>query len=66
MDNDKSNVTVSGYVPLYDHDNDAYVAHSLSPVCVDYKVAKDKAFSSVVDSGRVYTSSDVDYTIKVG
>jgi alkaline phosphatase D len=65
-DNDKSNVTVSGFVPLYDHDNEKYVAVSKSPVCVEYKIACEKDFQQVVDSGTVFTSSDVDYTIKVG
>ena len=64
-DNDKSNTTVSGYVQLYDHDNEAFVSVSKAPVCVEYKVATDKALSEVVDSGKVYTSSDVDYTVKV-
>jgi alkaline phosphatase D len=64
-DNSNSNVTVSGYAPLFDHDNEKYVAVSKSPVCVQYKVASDKELNSVVDSGMVYTSSDVDYTIKV-
>jgi len=65
MDNDQSNVTVSGYVPLYDHDNEAYVTHSTAPVCVQYTVASDKAMTTIIDSSTVYTSSDVDYTIKV-
>jgi len=64
-DNDKSNVTVSGYVPLFDHDNEKYVSVSKAPVCVEYKVASDKELSDVCDSGKVYTSSDVDYTVKV-
>ncbi|KAK3209421.1 hypothetical protein GRF29_69g1719734 [Pseudopithomyces chartarum] len=64
-DNDKSNVTVSGYVQLYDHDNEKFVSVSKAPVCVEYKVASDKQLSDVVDSGKVYTSSDVDYTVKV-
>jgi alkaline phosphatase D len=64
-DNDKSNVTVSGTVGLYNHDTEQYVSVSKSPVCVDYKVASDKDLSTVVDSGTVYTSSDVDYTVKV-
>ena len=38
---------------------------STAPICVSYKVASDKAFSKVVDSGMAYTSSDVDYTLKV-
>lgn len=64
-DNDRSNVTVSGYVQLYDHDNDKFVSVSKAPVCVEYKVAKDKLLQDVVDHGKVYTSSDVDYTVKV-
>lgn len=64
-DNDQSNVTVSGYVPLFDHDNQQYVSVSTAPVCVEYAVAPDEALSNVVDSGTVYTSSDVDYTVKV-
>lgn len=64
-DDDHSNITVSGYVPLYDHDNQAYVSISKSPVCVEYNVATDEALEDVVDSGKVYTSSDVDYTVKV-
>lgn len=64
-DNDRSNVTVSGYASLYNHDTQQYVSVSTAPVCVDYKVAPDNAFENVVDSGTVYTSSDVDYTVKV-
>jgi alkaline phosphatase D len=64
-DNSNSNVTVSGYAPLFDHDNEKYVSVSKSPICVEYKVASDKEMGNVVDSGKVYTSSDVDYTVKV-
>jgi alkaline phosphatase D len=64
-ENSNSNVTVEGYAPLFDHDNEKYVAVSKSPVCVEYKVASDKNVSKVVDHGKVFTSSDVDYTVKV-
>ncbi|KAH7406864.1 phosphodiesterase/alkaline phosphatase D precursor [Phaeosphaeria sp. MPI-PUGE-AT-0046c] len=64
-DNSNSNVTVEGYAPLFDHDNEKYVSVSKSPICVDYKVASDKDLADVVDSGTVYTSSDVDFTVKV-
>lgn len=64
-DNDRSNVTVSGYVQLYDHDNEKFVKVSKAPICVQYKVSSDENLSKVVDSGEVYTSSDVDYTVKV-
>jgi alkaline phosphatase D len=65
MDDDASNVTVSGYVPLYSHETAEYVKASKAPVCVDYKVATDKSFKHCVDAGTAYTSSDIDYTIKV-
>ena len=64
-DNSESNVTVTGYATLYDHENEKYVKISKAPVCVEYKVASDKDLTKVVDSGKVYTSSDVDFTVKV-
>ena len=65
QDNDKSNVTVSGTAPLYGHETESYVKVSKSPVCVDFKISRDKDLKHVADSGRVYTSSDIDYTVKV-
>jgi len=63
--NDASNKTVSGNVPLYNHETEEYVAASANPICVSYVVAKDQGLRHVVDQGRAYTSSDIDYTIKV-
>lgn len=65
-DNDRSNVTVSGDVPLFNHDTDVYVEASSHPVCVEWKIATDKCLSHVIDSGVAYTSSDIDWTVKVG
>lgn len=70
QDDVASNSTVSGYVPLYNPvpiykgSNDSTPV-STAPICISYKVAKDKTLSQVVDSGMAYTSSDVDYTLKV-
>ncbi|KAI2783279.1 phosphodiesterase/alkaline phosphatase D precursor [Daldinia loculata] len=64
-DNDKSNITVSGYVSLYDHSTDQFVAKSNMPVCVDWKISRTSSLEDIVDSGRAYTSSDIDYTVKV-
>ncbi|KAI1506393.1 PhoD-like phosphatase-domain-containing protein [Biscogniauxia marginata] len=64
-DNDKSNVTVSGHVPLYDHSTEQYVASSNAPVCVEWKISDSESFDNILDSGRAFTSSDIDYTIKV-
>lgn len=63
--NDASNVTVEGTVPLYNHDTEVYVNAAGRPICVEYKVSSKKDMTKVVDSGRAYTSSDIDYTIKV-
>lgn len=62
---DSSNVTVSGFVGLYSHETDDYVRKSSHKVCVDWRIAKDKNFTQVVDTGQVYTSSDIDFTVKV-
>ncbi|KAH8204536.1 hypothetical protein TruAng_001310 [Truncatella angustata] len=64
-DNDKSNVTVSGTVGLYNHDTDSYVSKSSSPVCVDWKISTTDSFTTLANSGTAYTSSDIDYTVKV-
>jgi alkaline phosphatase D len=56
---------VSGYVPLYSHETAEYVKASKATICVEYKVAKDAGLKEVVDGGKVYTSSDIDYTVKV-
>jgi alkaline phosphatase D len=60
-----SNVTVSGDVPLYDHENERYAKASAHPICVEYRVFRDQEGRRVVDSGRAYTSSDIDFTVKV-
>ncbi|KAK0712607.1 PhoD-like phosphatase [Lasiosphaeria miniovina] len=64
-DNDKSNVTVSGYAELFTHDNDGFVKASKATVCVDWKISATKDFVKVANNGRTYTSSDVDFTVKV-
>lgn len=57
-----SNATVSGYVPLYNH---GPTQVSTAPVCVQFKVSETSDFAIVVSSGTAYTSSDIDYTVKV-
>lgn len=69
QDDVASNATVSGYVPLYNPvpiytDSNGTTPVSTAPVCVSFKIAHDKALSQVV--GTAYTSSEVDYTLKLG
>ena len=66
MEADTSNVTVEGTVPFYNHDTESYIKTSSNPICLDWKVATDIALSGVVTSGQAYTTSDIDYTTKVG
>lgn len=61
----QSEVTVTGPVGLYDHDNEAYVSRSAHPVCVEWKVFQEENSTTAVDRGEVWTSSDVDWTVKV-
>lgn len=63
FDSVDSNTTVSGYVPLYNHGPTQNI--STAPVCVQFKVAKTPDFAHVESSGTAYTSSDIDYTVKV-
>lgn len=63
--NSDSNVTVSGTAPMYDRENDRYVAVSKAPVCVEYRVSEKNDMKMAVDKGEVWTSSDVDWTVKV-
>lgn len=65
MDNDHSNTTVSGTTGLFSHETEEFVKLSKSTVCVDWKIATDEKLEKVADEGRVWTSSDIDFTVKV-
>lgn len=69
-DDVNDNSTVSGYVPVYNpvpiyEGDEKQPPASTAPICLNFKVATDKALKDVVYSGVAYTSSDVDYTLKV-
>ncbi|KAG4222790.1 hypothetical protein PC116_g28737 [Phytophthora cactorum] len=66
-DSDGSNVTVEGTVPLYSHDTQVFIDADASPVCVEWKVWVNatEGEGDVVAGGEAYTTSDIDYTIKV-
>ena len=61
-DDVNSNKTVEGFVPLYNHGPKQV---STAPVCVEFKVSETSDFSDVACGGKAYTSSDIDYTVKV-
>lgn len=56
------NSTVTGTVPLYNHGPKQV---STAPVCVEWRVSEDANFEHCPSTGTAYTSSDVDYTVKV-
>lgn len=67
-ESDASNVTVSGSAPLYGHETERYIKADPNPICVEWKVFKSKCSNTtqnVVASGKAYTTSDIDYTVKV-
>lgn len=71
-ESDKSNVTVSGTVDLYSHETDKYIQADANPVCVEWKVWElQKGYNGtvsgpVISNGKAYTTSDIDFTVKVG
>lgn len=66
-ESDASEVTVSGTVPLWNHDNDKYIKADAHPICVEWKVfrANGMRVHDVVAAGKAYTTSDIDFTVKV-
>ncbi|KAG5928399.1 hypothetical protein E4U42_000695 [Claviceps africana] len=73
---DANEVTVDGTAPLWDHGTAKYVEADPHPICVEWKVfqghespeshdADGTAPPRPVTSGRAYTTSDIDYTVKV-
>lgn len=53
-------------MPLYSHETDRYVRASTSPICVNYQVSTNENLDGgVVSQGRAYTTSDIDFTVKV-
>jgi len=67
MENDASNVTVEGTVAYFSHETEKYIKASQSPICVDWKITTGQNMTGQsISSGRAYTTSDIDYTVKVG
>lgn len=67
-ESDASEVTVSGTAPLYNHETEQYIKADPNPICVEWQILKSKCANktdNVVTSGKAYTTSDIDYTVKV-
>lgn len=61
-DNVASDIVPEGVVPIY---GDEGAPPSSRAACVEYRIGTDEALTNVVNSGRAYTSSEVDWTVKV-
>ncbi|KAL2132391.1 hypothetical protein VTI74DRAFT_3868 [Chaetomium olivicolor] len=57
-----SDLVPDGVVPIYGDSEGAQP--SSKAACVEFKIATDLPLKNVVDQGRAYTTSDVDYTVK--
>lgn len=68
-DSSQSEVTVDGTAPLYSHEREKYIKADPNPICLEWQVFKaekpDSKDRKVVASGKAYTTSDIDYTVKV-
>ncbi|OBW64714.1 MAG: Alcohol oxidase [Aureobasidium pullulans] len=62
---DRSNVTVSGTAAFYNHETEEYIRASKHKVCIQWRITSDANLTRVVDHGSAYTTSDIDFTIKV-
>ncbi|GAB1313402.1 hypothetical protein MFIFM68171_03612 [Madurella fahalii] len=61
-ENVASDLVPDGVVPIYENCEGA--RPSSKAACVEFKIATDLPLSNVIDQGRAYTTSDVDYTVK--
>lgn len=61
--NTASDTVPEGVVPIYDHPEAD--KPSGKSACVEFKISTDERFTDIVDQGKAYTSSDVDFTVKV-
>ncbi|KAL1872435.1 hypothetical protein Daus18300_004406 [Diaporthe australafricana] len=74
-ESDQSNVTVEGTVPVYNHDTETYIKADANPICVEWTVwhqisgngtnTNDTYVGPTVSSGTAFTTSDIDFTVKV-
>ncbi|KAK3990676.1 alkaline phosphatase D [Cladorrhinum sp. PSN332] len=61
-ENVASDIVPGGVVPIYTDPEGAQPSNKAA--CVEFKISTSRTFDTVVDSGKAYTTSDVDYTAK--
>lgn len=75
QESDRSNVTVEGTVDLYNHETEEYIKADPNPICLEWKVWEAESAGPrpqtgtsggrVASEGKAYTTSDIDFTVKV-
>lgn len=62
-----STAPINGTTPLHSHETEKFVEADHHPVCVSWEVFEEGQLDSQAPkaSGKAYTTSDIDYTIKV-
>ncbi|KAF4589179.1 hypothetical protein GQ602_003068 [Ophiocordyceps camponoti-floridani] len=70
LSSDDSEAPVLGTEGLYSHETDAFIRRDPNPICVTWKVyqsadTREANVSIVVAKGMAWTTSDIDYTVKV-
>lgn len=67
-ESDKSTVVVDGVAGLYNHETEKYIKADPNPICVEWNVYESMPVDGrgeMVTNGIAYTTSDIDYTVKV-
>ncbi|PHH60874.1 hypothetical protein CDD81_1079 [Ophiocordyceps australis] len=65
-----SEATVNGTAPLYSHETERFIKADAHPICVAWSVYESQGPDGrlpghAVAAGQTYTTSDIDYTVKV-
>lgn len=67
-ESDEGTATVDGTAPLYNHETQRYIEADPNPICLEWAVFDSNpsdGTGEVVVGGEAYTTSDIDYTVKV-
>ncbi|KAF5021469.1 hypothetical protein F66182_6490 [Fusarium sp. NRRL 66182] len=67
-ESDESSIVVNSTAGLYSHETKTYIKADPHPICVEWSVYDSDPISwdsKTISYGRAYTTSDIDYTVKI-
>ena len=67
-ESDESEATVEGTAGHYSHETEKYIEADPNPICLEWAVfelTEGNCTKNAVAKGKAYTTSDIDYTVKV-